>query len=78
MLVPHIALRYELRIRYYGALSTTTKKKFDWINKKNKEAPKNVGIVDDMDSEFHKVKNKNWARLIKKVWLDGPELCPKY
>ena len=40
------------------------KKKFGWINKKNKEAPKNVGIVDDEDSEFQKVKKKNWARLI--------------
>ena len=55
---------YEVRIRYYGALSTTTRRKFGWINKKNKEAPKNVGIVDDEDSEFHKVKKKNWARLI--------------
>ena len=56
MLVPHIALRYEVRIRYYGALSTTTRRKFGWINKENKEAPKNVGIVDDEDSEFQKVK----------------------
>ena len=48
-----------------------------WINKKNKEAPKNVGIVDDEDSEFHKVKKKNWARLIAKVWLEDPELCAK-
>ena len=69
---------YEVRIRYYGALSTTTRRKFGWINKENKEAPKNVGIVDDEDSEFNKVKKKKWARLIAKVWLDDPELCPKY
>ena len=54
----------------HGALSTTTRRKFGWISKENKKAPKNVGIVDDEDSQFQKVKKKNWARLIAKVWLD--------
>ncbi len=42
-----------------------------------KEAPKDVITVDDEDSEFVKVRKKNWARLIRKVWLEDPELCPR-
>jgi hypothetical protein len=30
MLVPHINLKYEVVIRYYGALSTTIRKKWGW------------------------------------------------
>ncbi len=33
LLVPHIALRYEVTIRSYGALSTTFRKKAGWIEK---------------------------------------------
>ena len=31
MPVPHIALRYAVRIRTYGALSSTVRKRFGWI-----------------------------------------------
>jgi len=31
MLVPHINLKHEIVIRYYGALSTTIRKKLGWI-----------------------------------------------
>ncbi len=76
MLVPHIALRHEVTIGYYGALSTTTRRKFGWIKKDEKEAPKNALTVDDEESEFVKVRKRNWARLIAKVWKEDPELCP--
>ena len=35
--------------------------------------------MDDVDeeSEFIKVRKRNWARLIAKVWKDDPEWCPR-
>ena len=38
MLVPHIALRYEVKIRTYGALSTTIRKRFGWIQEDDGES----------------------------------------
>ena len=83
MLVPHIALRYEVRIRTYGALSTTIRKRFGWIPEVDEDDPESstpdVITVDDVDeeSEFIKVRKRNWARLIAKVWKDDPEWCPR-
>ncbi len=76
LLVPHINLRYEVTIRYYGALSTTTRKKFGWIHKEESSSG-NVITVEDPDSEFVRVRKRSWARLIQKVWLDDPEACPR-
>ena len=77
MLVPHIALRYEVTIRSYGALSTTKRKKFGWIGEEAEASPPDVITLEDEDSDFVKVRKRNWARLIKKVWLSDPEACPK-
>ena len=77
MLAPHINLRYEVTIRYYGALSTTVRKKFGWIKEEKDDSPPDVITVEEEDTHFVKVRKRNWARLIKKVWLEDPELCPK-
>jgi hypothetical protein len=78
MLVPHIALRYEVRIRSYGALSTTIRKRFGWIDTQEPAAPSVLTVEDDEEeSHFVRVRKRNWARLIKKVWLDDPELCAR-
>ena len=39
LLVPHIALRYEVSIRSYGALSTTFRKKAGWIQRPPVQVP---------------------------------------
>ena len=76
MLVAHIALRYECRIHCYGAISTTIRRQLGWIKKdETPQAPKDVVFVEEEDSEFAKVRRKNWARLIAKVWLEDPSLC---
>ncbi len=64
MLVPHIALRYECRIFSYGAISTTIRRQLGWIKKEETpQAPKDVVVVEEEDSQFAKVRRKNWARL---------------
>ncbi len=75
MLVPHIALRYEVTIRAYGALSTTIRKKFGWIKSSDNAAPTNVPLIDGEESGFVKVRKRNWAKLITKIWLEDPEVC---
>ncbi len=77
MLVPHIALRFEVTSRCYGALSTTIRKKFGWIKSGDSAAPKNVPLIDGEESEFVKVRKRNWAKLIAKIWMENPELCPR-
>jgi len=76
MLVPHIALRYECRIHCYGAISTTIRRQLGWIKKEETpQSPKDVVVVEEEESQFVKVRRKNWARLIAKVWLEDPILC---
>lgn len=80
MLVPHIALRYEVKIRSHGALSTTTRKRFGRIQEDNGEssAPDVITVDDeDEESEFLRVRKRDWARLIQKVWKDTPEIFPE-
>jgi len=80
LLVPHVLLRYECVIRCYGAASTAIRKKFGWIKKKTGEIqpqPPAVPVLKGEESGFVKVRRRNWARLIMKVWLDDPEVCPK-
>jgi hypothetical protein len=110
-LVPHISLRYEVTIRTYGALSTTIRGSFGWLENKTKHpSPPAVITLDGSDqsrlhgekeeespavitldgsdrsqlhgeeeeeTEFVRVRKRNWARLIRKVWLQDPELCPR-
>ena len=59
MLVPHIALRYEVKIRSHGALSTTIRKRFGWIQEDDGEssAPDVITVEEeDEESEFIKVR----------------------
>ena len=37
---------------------------------------KDVVLVERNDSEFVKVRRKNCARLLSKIWLENPSLCP--
>lgn len=45
MLIPHIALKYEVRIRSYGALSTTFRGKAGWIERPPVDAPPPLAMV---------------------------------
>jgi hypothetical protein len=77
-LIPHIALRYEARIRVYGAISTKIRREFGWIQKEeaeNKGADDIMVVEGDGDSEFVRLRKKSWARLIQKVWNEDPSLC---
>ena len=79
MLVPHVALRHECRIFCYGAISTTLRRKFGWIGKDHDERDQTKGpgdvTVAEEDSEFVRLRQKSWAQLIAKVWLEDPSLC---
>ncbi len=85
MLVPHIQLRFECKIRLYGALSTTLRKRWGWIGatpgkgSTHPTDPEHVAdpMEEDRDSDFSEKKRGGWARLIRKVWLADPELCEK-
>jgi hypothetical protein len=45
MLLAHIALRYECRIHTYGALSTTIRRQFGWVDKKGQAAGAPSSVV---------------------------------
>ena len=76
MLVPHMAFRYECRIHCSGAISTTIRRQLGWVKKEETpRAPKDVTIIEEEERQFAKVRCKNWARLISKVWLENPSLC---
>ena len=66
MLLAHIALRYECRIHTYGALSTTIRRQFDWVDKKGQStgAPTTDVLTAQEDSECVRLRRKNWARLM--------------
>ena len=77
-LVPHIALRYEARIRLYGAISTKIRLQFGWIQKEGtrNNRPDDIMVAEgDADSEFVRLRKKSWAQLIQKVWDEDPSLC---
>jgi hypothetical protein len=88
-LVPHISLRYQVTIRTYGALSTTIRRSFGWLEEETRHpSPAAVLTLDgkeqsqlhgeeEEETEFVRVRKRNWARLIRKVWLQDPELCPR-
>jgi hypothetical protein len=79
MLVPHISLRYEARIHSYGGASTKIRKALGWIPSDEEgtesEAPEDVVVVEEEESEFIRLRRKNWARLIARVYLESPEIC---
>jgi hypothetical protein len=77
MLVPHISLRYEVTIRCYGALSSTIRRRFGWVRSGKCAPPRNIPVIEGEESEFTKVRRRNWARLIAKVWLENPALCSR-
>jgi hypothetical protein len=75
MLVPHILLRYETVIYYYGALSTKMKVRFGCTSAKRSASE--PSSAEEGESEFVRQRRKTWARLIARVWLQDPELCPR-
>ena len=77
MLVAHIALRHECRIHTYGALSTTIRRQLGWVDRKGQgaAAPTTELVTAQEDSECVRLRRKNWARLIAKVWKVDPEIC---
>jgi hypothetical protein len=76
LLVPHIALRHECRIHCYGAISTTIRRELGWTRKQEgEEAPREVMVAEETESEFVRLRKRNWARLIAKVWQERPDLC---
>jgi hypothetical protein len=79
MLVAHVALRYESRIRCYGAISTSIRSQLGWISSEdgdNATAPNDVVVVEEEESDFVRLRRASWARLIAKTWLEDPSLCP--
>jgi hypothetical protein len=78
MLAPHIALRYEARIRTYGALSTTIRRELGWVgnDEESAYAPDGVTVIEEEESDFVRLRRSSWRRLIARLWLDDPQLCP--
>ena len=82
LLVHHILLRFQSVIHCYGAASTTLRKRFGWISTPGGSASSapsapSVAVIEDDESEFVRLRRRNWARLIKRVWLEDPTLCPR-
>lgn len=65
-------------IRSYEAASTTIRRGFGRIEQKAKDrSPPAVAVLKGEEAGLVKVRRRNWARLIRQVWLDDPELWPK-
>jgi hypothetical protein len=90
LLVPHVLLRYQVTSRRYGAASTAMVKRFgkggggpagagagQGQEKGAPAAPAAVPAIDEEEGGFVRVRRRNWARLIAKVYLDDPEVCPR-
>ena len=74
-MVPHIILRYEVEIHTYSVFSTTIRKRFGWVQEDDAESSA-PDVITVEESEFVKLRKRNWARLIARVWKDDPEVCP--
>ena len=50
-----------------------------WIQEREESSSPDVITVDEEDeeSEFVKVRKRNWARLIARVWKGDPEIFPE-
>ena len=56
-------------------LSTTLRRRFGWVSS---ESPPEVSeSKEEQESAFLRQRKKTWARLIVKIWLEDPEICPK-
>ena len=57
--------------------AVTFRRGFGWIQAEEESSTPDVITVDEEDeeSEFVRVRKRNWARLIAKVWKDDPEVC---
>ena len=58
----------------------TFRRGFGWIQEDDGESssPDVITVEEkDEESEFVKVRKRNWARLIARVWKDDPEVCPE-
>jgi hypothetical protein len=76
-MVPHILLRYQVMSRGYGAASTRIRERLGWVKKDaGKDGPPAVGVIEEEESGFVKVRRRSWARLIRKVWIADEE-CPR-
>ena len=74
-------LRFQCVIRCYGALSTTVRRRLGWVKKPGapggpSQGSPSVPVIEGEESEFVRVRRRNWARLIARVWLERPDLCP--
>ncbi|MGH9895382.1 MAG: hypothetical protein ACREA0_26035, partial [bacterium] len=65
-------------IHTYGALSTTIRRELGWVgnDEDSAQAPNDVVVLEDEESDFVKVRRRSWRRLIARVWLEDPQLCP--
>jgi ribosomal protein S27E len=93
LMVPHVLLRYQVSIRGYGAASTRIRKKLGWIkggpgdkggpgegDRREGDPPAPapaVTVMEEEESGFVRLRRRSWARLIQKVWMEDPELCPR-
>lgn len=76
LLVPHVHHRYECRLHFYGAVSTTYRRRWGRIGKHPGPTPSVPSKASDDPDDFTLNRKRNWAHLISKVWHDDPELCP--
>ncbi len=81
LMVPHALLRYQVTSRGYGAASTRIRKRLGWTGRcAGEEEPPAVAavtVLEEEESGFVKVRRRNWARLIAKVYLEDPQVCPR-
>ena len=74
--MPHPFLRRP-PARLSAVTATTIRRQLRWVKKEAEpRASEGVVVVEEEDSEFVRLRKKNWARLIAKVWLEDPSLCP--
>jgi hypothetical protein len=67
LLLSHVAEPYEVRIRYYGAASSTARR--------GQTEPEASEAVEE--SGFVPAGRRTWARLIARVYAADPLLCPR-
>ena len=78
-----------LRVSYpllRGGLSTRIRGALGWVKKEDgAAAPAGEVVIAEEEGgrelaqrpRFVRLRRRSWARLIRKVWLDDPELCPR-
>ena len=82
LLVPHVHHRYECRLRFYGAASTTHRRRWGRIGAHPGPPPTRPHEREEADEFSASIqatlarRKRNWAHLIRKVWHADPEICP--